>query len=212
VSDRPIPAFTLDDFRQQVVALKRMGAVEDLLRKLPGMDRVASALEGFDADADAEADRILAILDVMTPAERREPCSIDAESGRRIAAEAGVRPSDVSRVLRQFEAMASIVEAMTKAGPLDRLLMMMGRDRPKAPVDQGRPSRSRSRQAVEVRPIRLDGPRLDPKDREVLWSRWEILARHGRAPRDHEPWFTTWNRDLRLWDFILDENPGRPNP
>jgi hypothetical protein len=154
----------------------------------------------------------MALLDAMTPEERRAPSSIGAEALRRIAAEAGVEPSDVSQVLGQFEAMATIAEAMTKAGFLDRLRMLIGLDRPKAPVDRGRPSRSRSRQTVDVRPIRLEGPRLDPKDREVLWSRWEILAQHGRTPRDHGPWFTAWNRDLRLWDFILDESQGRRNP
>src|SRR5262249_35831627 len=97
--------FDLNDFRQQIGQMKKMGSVKELLGKIPGLNQMADDLEGVDADG--EVRRIQGIIDSMTPDERRDPHRIDISRRRRIAAGAGVDPADVSGLVKQFDAMAA---------------------------------------------------------------------------------------------------------
>ena len=97
--------FDLNDFRQQIVQMSKMGSVKDLMGKIPGMSAMAGNLEGVDADG--EVRRIKGIIDSMTGAERADPHKIDISRRRRISAGAGVDPSDVSSLVKQFDAMAA---------------------------------------------------------------------------------------------------------
>src|SRR4051812_40984264 len=85
-------SFDLDDLRRQITELKRSGSI----------------------DADGEVQRIQGIIDSMTPAERRDPHLIDIPRRRRIAAGAGVDPSDVSGLVKQFDGMAAAVKQFTR--------------------------------------------------------------------------------------------------
>jgi signal recognition particle subunit SRP54 len=89
---------TLEDFLGQLQAMKRMGPVKDILAMLPGS---GSLLREADVD-DRDLRRVEAIIQSMTPEERRSPKIIGGSRKRRIATGSGTRPQDVNRVLKQF--------------------------------------------------------------------------------------------------------------
>lgn len=146
--------FDLNDFRQQIVAMKKMGSVRDLMGKIPGLNQMGVDLDSVDADA--EVKRIQGIIDSMTPDERRDPHKIDISRRRRIAAGSGVEPSDVSGLVKQFDAMAAMVKEMSKMSFLDRLKTLSGLGRAGA-FSPG---------ARLVAPKAGTGKRLSPKERE----------------------------------------------
>ncbi len=86
--------FDLEDFRKQIVNMKKMGSIGELMSKIPGMGEMPMDLNG--ADAEEEIKRIQGMIDSMTAAERSNPDLIDISRRRRIAAGSGVEPSDVS--------------------------------------------------------------------------------------------------------------------
>jgi signal recognition particle subunit SRP54 len=90
--------FTLEDFLGQFQAMKRMGPVKDILAMLPGS---GSFLREVDVD-ESDLRRVEAIIQSMTPEERRNPKVIGGSRKRRIASGSGTRPQDVNRVLKQF--------------------------------------------------------------------------------------------------------------
>jgi len=116
--------FDLNDFRQQIVQMKKMGSIKELMGKIPGLGQMAVDMEGVDADG--EVKRIQGIIDSMTPGERRDPHRIDIPRRRRIAAGAGVDPSDVSGLVKQFDAMAALVKQMSQMSMLDKVRAMSG--------------------------------------------------------------------------------------
>jgi signal recognition particle subunit SRP54 len=91
--------FTLDDFRDQLRQLRGLGPLEQVISMLPG----AGSLKGVDGAAgEREMRRSAAIIDSMTPLERRDPSSINGSRRKRIAGGSGTRVEDVNRLLRQF--------------------------------------------------------------------------------------------------------------
>ena len=90
--------FTLEDFLDQFQAMKSMGPMKDILAMLPG---AGSLLREVDID-DRDLKRVEAIIQSMTPEERRNPKIIGGSRKRRIASGSGTRPQDVNRVLKQF--------------------------------------------------------------------------------------------------------------
>ncbi len=116
--------FDLNDFRQHLKQMKKMGSVKDLMGMIPGMGQMAGSLEGMDADG--EVTRIQGIIDSMTQDERRDPHKIDISRRRRIAVGAGVEPADVSGLVKQFDAMAGFVKAMSQKSMLDKIRAMTG--------------------------------------------------------------------------------------
>jgi signal recognition particle subunit SRP54 len=116
--------FDLNDFRQQIGQMKKMGSVKELMGKIPGLNQMAGSLEGIDADG--EVQRIQGIIDSMTQAERKDPHMIDISRRRRIAAGAGVEPSDVSGLVKQFDAMAAVVKQMAQMTMLDKVRALTG--------------------------------------------------------------------------------------
>ena len=104
-------AFTLEDFREQLGSLKKMGSVEQIAAMIPGLK------PGMAASLDERAfTRTEAILDSMTPGERRDPRLIDGSRRRRIARGSGTTVQDVNRVLREFEAMKQMMKQFGKIG------------------------------------------------------------------------------------------------
>jgi signal recognition particle subunit SRP54 len=90
--------FTLEDFLEQFQAMKSMGPLKDILAMLPGS---GSLLREVDVD-DRDLKRVEAIIQSMTPEERRTPKIIGGSRKRRIASGSGASPQDVNRVLKQF--------------------------------------------------------------------------------------------------------------
>jgi signal recognition particle subunit SRP54 len=160
--------FDLNDFRQQISSIKKMGSVGDLLGKIPGLNQMAGQLEGVDADG--EVQRIQGIIDSMTPAERADPHMIDISRRRRIAAGAGVDPADVSGLVKQFDAMAAMVKAMSQMTMLDRLRSLTSLGRAGA-FNPG---------TKLFAPKQGTGKRLSPKEREKLRKQREKEERRLR--------------------------------
>jgi signal recognition particle subunit SRP54 len=111
--------FDMVDLKSQLEQLQNMGGVGALLDKLP----TAAAQKGaVSADqGDRELRRQIAIINSMTPRERRNPGIIDGSRRRRIAGGAGVQVQDVNRLLKQFLQMQQVMKSM-KGGRLQRLM------------------------------------------------------------------------------------------
>jgi signal recognition particle subunit SRP54 len=91
--------FSLDDYRDQMKQLRRMGPLDQVLSMLPG----AGAIKGVDVDrGEQEMRRSIAIIDSMTRRERVEPSVINGSRRKRIARGSGNSVQDVNRLLRQF--------------------------------------------------------------------------------------------------------------
>jgi len=103
--------FDLDDFAEQLRGIKKMGRMGDLLALVPGMRRFAQEADGEGLDRVMK--RALAIMDSMTPDERRHPNLIDGSRRRRIAVGSGTTTADVNRLLAQYRSMAKAFDGLS---------------------------------------------------------------------------------------------------
>ncbi len=103
--------FTLDDFLQQMAALKNMGSLKKMLGMLPGMGELRDQLENFD---EREMDRVEAIIRSMTPQERRQPRILNGSRRLRIARGSGVQVNDVNQLLERFTDAQKMMRQMRK--------------------------------------------------------------------------------------------------
>ncbi|HHX45584.1 MAG TPA: signal recognition particle protein [Chloroflexi bacterium] len=103
-------SFTLEDFIEQLQAVKRMGPLSDLLGMIPGMSQVTKALPAEATEAGLKVTE--AIIHSMTPEERRNPRVINASRKRRIARGSGTSVQEVNQLLRQFSMMQDMMKQM----------------------------------------------------------------------------------------------------
>ena len=113
--------FTLQDFYDQMVQLKSMGSMQDLLAQMPG----GGALKNVQVDEKAMS-RTEAIILSMTPKERENPNIIGASRKKRIAAGAGVKVEDVNRLLKSFDQMKSMIKKFSGPGAGKKMKRMRG--------------------------------------------------------------------------------------
>ena len=106
--------FDLADFRDQLQQMRNMGGVAGLLDKLPSMGQLSQ--QARDQVSDRQFVHMEAIINSMTPQERRFPEIIKASRKRRIAGGAGLQVQDVNRLLKQFTQMQKMMKKMTKGG------------------------------------------------------------------------------------------------
>lgn len=106
--------FTFEDFREQIVQMKKMGGMTGLLDKLPGMGKISEDIKS--KVNDKAVDHLEAIILSMTPKERRNPDIIKGSRKKRIAAGAGVQVQEVNQLLRQFEMTRKMMKKMGKGG------------------------------------------------------------------------------------------------
>ena len=111
--------FDMVDLKSQLEQLQRMGGVGALLDKLPGVVARKGAVSA--GQGDRELRRQIAIINSMTPRERRNPAIIDGSRRRRIAGGSGVQVQDVNRLLKQFLQMQRVMKSM-KGGGLRQLM------------------------------------------------------------------------------------------
>ena len=117
--------FTLADFYDQLLQLRSMGSVQDILGMLPGVD--SKTLAGASIDEKAMA-RTAAIIQSMTPKERENPEIIGSSRKKRIAAGSGTAVTDINKLLRQFESMQKLMRQMNGlSGKQMKRLKRMGR-------------------------------------------------------------------------------------
>ena len=110
--------FTLEDFRSQLIQIKKMGPIGQLLQMVPGAGQMAGAAQ--EAVDSGQMRRIEAIIDSMTPDERRRPDIIKASRRRRIAIGSGTSTAEVNRLLKQFVEMQRMMK-MIGGGKMPRL-------------------------------------------------------------------------------------------
>jgi signal recognition particle subunit SRP54 len=115
--------FDLEDFREQMQQMRKMGGLTSLLDKLPGMGNVPEEVKG--QLSDREFLRMEAIISSMTAKERRFPDLIKGSRKRRIAAGSGTQVQDVNKLLKQFDQMQRMMKKMSKGG-LGRLMKGLG--------------------------------------------------------------------------------------
>ena len=115
--------FDLEDFRDQFQQLKNMGGITSMLDKLPGVGNLPqAALNQID---EKQFSRQEAIINSMTPKERRFPDVINGSRKRRIAVGSGTQVQDVNRLLKQFKQMQKMMKKMKKGG-MAKMMKMMG--------------------------------------------------------------------------------------
>ena len=105
--------FTLQDFYDQLVQIKSMGSLTDILGMMPGMN--AGALKNVQVDEKALS-HIEAIILSMTPYERENPGCINHSRKQRIAAGAGVKVQEINSLLKQFDDMQKLMKQLTGPG------------------------------------------------------------------------------------------------
>jgi signal recognition particle subunit SRP54 len=116
--------FDLNDFKQQIIQMRKMGGVSAMMDKLPA--QLSQAAAGSRVD-DKQITRTEAIINSMTPLERRKPELIKASRKRRIAMGAGVQVMHVNQLLNQFEQMQKMMKMFSKGGMAKLMKGMAGK-------------------------------------------------------------------------------------
>ena len=115
--------FDLEDFRDQLVQMKSMGGMMSMMDKLPGMSQVPDAVK--DQMDDKLTNRMEAIINSMTPAERKRPDIIKGSRKRRIATGSGTQIQDVNKLLKQFTQMQKMMKKMSGKGGMKKMMGKM---------------------------------------------------------------------------------------
>ncbi len=111
--------FDLEDFKEQIEQMNNLGGLTGLMDKLPGMSEVPEHVKS--QVNNREMSRLVAIINSMTPQERRFPAVIKGSRKRRIAAGSGTQIQDVNRLLKQFTQMQKMMKKM-KGGGMGKML------------------------------------------------------------------------------------------
>jgi signal recognition particle subunit SRP54 len=133
--------FTLDDFLEQMQQVRKLGSMSKIMGMLPGMGQFRDQLENFD---EREIDRIQAIIQSMTPAERANPKIIDGSRRARIAKGSGRQVSDVNNLVDRFFEARKMMMSFAKGGGMPGL--------PGMPGMAGGGKRGKAKQAAKNKP------------------------------------------------------------
>jgi signal recognition particle subunit SRP54 len=149
--------FTLDDFLAQMQQIRKLGSLSKIMGMLPGMGQFRDQLENFD---EREIDRIQAIIQSMTPAERDNPKLIDGSRRARISKGSGTQVSDVNQLVDRFFEARKMMMSMAKGGmpggmpgmpgmpgPGKRAKAKQGSKKSKAKRGSGNPAKRAQQQA-----------------------------------------------------------------
>ena len=107
--------FTLEDFREQLLRVRKMGSMEDLLGMIPGMGGKLKEMKGAAPD-EAELKRTLAIIDSMTREERSNVKVLNGSRRKRIALGSGTTVQEVNRLLKNFQQAEQMIKRLSQAG------------------------------------------------------------------------------------------------
>jgi hypothetical protein len=144
-------AFDLSDLREQLMQMQQMGGMAGLMGMLPGVAKMKNQLASANLD-ERLLKRQVAIIDSMTPRERKSPDVLKASRKKRIAAGSGTKVEDVNRMLKMHRNMADVMKAMgsRKRGPMAGLANMLG-------LGGGMPSPEQMQQLAERMPGGMPG-------------------------------------------------------
>jgi signal recognition particle subunit SRP54 len=145
-------AFDLSDLREQLVSMQDMGGVTGLMGMLPGIAKMKNQLAAANLD-EGVLKRQIAIIDSMTPKERRNPDVLKASRKKRIAAGSGTKVEEINRMLKMHRSMGDFMKAMgagKKRGPMAGLANMLG-------LGGGMPSPEEMQKLAEKMPGGISG-------------------------------------------------------
>jgi signal recognition particle subunit SRP54 len=150
--------FDLSDLREQLTGMAKMGGMTGLMAMLPGVAKIKNQLAERNLD-DKVLTRQMAIIDSMTPGERKHPDLLKASRKKRIAAGSGTKVEEVNKLLKMHRTMADMMKVMgggRAKGPIAGLAQMMG-------LGGGMPSPEEMAKLAEKMPGGLPGaPGLPP--------------------------------------------------
>jgi len=106
--------FTLEDFRDQMVQIRKMGSLGDIMKMIPGMGKLKQ-MKNLDVD-EKEFGRIEAIINSMTPRERQQHTIINGSRRKRIAKGSGTRVQDVNQLLKNYTQLKKMLKKFNKSG------------------------------------------------------------------------------------------------
>ena len=107
--------FDLNDMRDQLEQMQGMGGIGTLMEKLPGMGQIPEHLKQ-QVQQSREVPRMIAIINSMTKKERRNPALLNGSRRARIAAGSGTHPSDVNKLMKQYQQMEKMMGKMARGG------------------------------------------------------------------------------------------------
>ena len=116
--------FTLEDFRDQLRTVKKMGSVADLIGMIPGMKKLAKGNEL--AGADDELKRIEAIINSMTKQERRDHLILNGSRRKRIAIGSGTSVAEVNKFLKQYQQAKKMMKSLSRGAGKGILAQLQG--------------------------------------------------------------------------------------
>jgi len=125
--------FTLEDFRDQLRTIKKMGPLEQIIGMLPGMGSMKELAANREKIDDKQLNRIEAIINSMTPQERRNHQLINGSRRKRIAKGSGTSVEEINRLLKQFVQMKKMLKSiggmagLGKRGGLGKMKSLMNR-------------------------------------------------------------------------------------
>ena len=120
-------SFDLEDFRDQLQQMRGMGGLGSLMDKLPMMGKInPSQMETAQIQAEKQFKQMEAIINSMTPGERRNPDVISGSRKRRIAAGSGTQIQDIGRVIKQHKQMQKMMKKVSGKGGMAKLMRGMG--------------------------------------------------------------------------------------
>jgi signal recognition particle subunit SRP54 len=116
-------SFDLDDFRNQLKQVKKLGGLEQIMGMVPGLNKVKLP-EG--QESDKELTKVDAIISSMTPKERADYLIINGSRRARIAKGSGTQVQDVNRLLKQFAEMRKMMKSMSSGNKMGKMSKMFG--------------------------------------------------------------------------------------
>lgn len=116
--------FDLEDFKQQLLQMNNMGGIAGMMSKLPGMSQMPQ--QAMNHVNDKSISQTVAIINSMTPKERRIPKLIVGSRKKRIAMGSGTQIQDVNRLLKQFTQMEKMMKKFTKPGGMQKMMRGIG--------------------------------------------------------------------------------------
>jgi signal recognition particle subunit SRP54 len=120
--------FDLNDMREQIAGMAKMGGMTGLMAMLPGVAKIKNQLAERNLD-DSILKHQIAIIDSMTPGERKHPDVLKASRKKRVAAGSGTKVEEINKLLKMHRTMADLMKAMgggKARGPMAGLAQMMG--------------------------------------------------------------------------------------
>jgi signal recognition particle subunit SRP54 len=106
--------FTLDDFRDQMISIRKMGSIGDMLKMIPGVSN-NKHFKNLEVD-EKELGRVEAIISSMTPYERRKHSIINGSRRKRIAMGSGTKVQDVNKLLKNYTQVMKMMKKFNKGG------------------------------------------------------------------------------------------------